>query len=79
VPPRLGLRVLPLLLLVALTGCDIPIGAIRRSPPKGIESRAIAAEAQAPDVALHGTAGRFALSDVVAHDNVLLVFYRGHW
>jgi hypothetical protein len=70
---------LALLALGAATGCDAPIGAIRRSPPKGIEARTLAAGAQAPGFALSGTAGSFVLSDVVAHDNALLVFYRGHW
>ena len=70
---------LALLLLVTATGCDIPIGAIRRSPPAGIDARVLAVGMPAPGFTLKGTAGSFALSEVVAHDNVLLVFYRGHW
>jgi hypothetical protein len=66
-------------LVVALAGCDIPLGAIRRSPPAGIDARAAAAAAQAPSFTLAGTAGPFVLSDVLTHDNALIVFYRGHW
>ena len=66
-------------LVLALAGCDIPIGAIRRSPPAGIDARAVASASPAPSFTLSGTAGTFVLSDVLAHDNALLVFYRGHW
>ena len=68
-----------LTLLAGVAGCDIPLGAIRRSPPAGIEARAVAASAQAPDVQLAGTNGPFALRDVLSRENALLVFYRGHW
>jgi hypothetical protein len=64
--------------LVSL-GCGIPLGAIRRSPPDGIDARVLPARATAPDFTLEGTAGRFHLADAVARENVLLVFYRGHW
>ena len=74
-----GLRILALLLLVTSAGCDAPIGAIRRSPPTGIDARVVAASAQAPDFTLKGTAGTFVLSGVTAQENALLVFYRGHW
>jgi hypothetical protein len=73
------LRALVLLSLAGTAACDAPLGAIRRSPPKGIEARAAAADAKAPDFTLQGTTGAVALSEVLAHDDVLLVFYRGHW
>ena len=59
--------------------CDVPLGAIRRSPPAGIDARVVAAGAPAPPFTLAGTQGTFALADVLAHDHALLVFYRGHW
>ncbi len=69
------------MLLAALGagGCDAPLGAIRRSPPAGIDARVVAARTRAPDFTLAGTSGTFHLVDAVAKDNVLLVFYRGHW
>ncbi len=69
-------------LLVALlwaTGCDVPMGAVRRSPPSGIGERVVAVRTAAPDIALDGTDGPFHLAEAVAEGNVLLVFYRGHW
>jgi hypothetical protein len=66
-------------MLLSVAACDVPIGAIRRKPPAGIDARVLAAESQAPPVTLTGTGGPFVLADVVAHDNALLVFYRGHW
>lgn len=78
-----SLLLIPLAVLglftLALTRCDAPLGAIRRSPPAGISTRVIAARTPAPDFSLSGTAGPFRLSEAVAKDNVLLVFYRGHW
>ena len=78
-----ALLLIPLAVLglftLALTRCDAPLGAIRRSPPAGISARVIAARTPAPDFSLSGTAGSFRLSEAVAKDNVLLVFYRGHW
>jgi hypothetical protein len=70
---------LPALVFFALFACGIPLGAIRRSPPEGIDARVLAAQGAAPDFTLEGTTGRFHLADVVAGENVLLVFYRGHW
>jgi hypothetical protein len=65
--------------LAAASACDIPLGAIRRSPPTGIEARLAAARAPAPDFVLQGTTGSFHLADALAKGHVLLVFYRGHW
>jgi hypothetical protein len=65
--------------VAAASACDIPIGAIRRSPPTGIEARLAAARAPAPDFTLEGTSGTFRLADALAKGHVLLVFYRGHW
>jgi len=78
---RRALLLVPLALvsLFAVTRCDAPLGAIRRSPPAGIAGRVVAARTPAPDFALDGTTGPFRLADAVAKDNVLLVFYRGHW
>jgi hypothetical protein len=70
---------LGLLAALVLLACGIPLGAIRRSPPEGIDARVLAAGAMAPDFTLEGTSGRFHLADVLAGENVLLVFYRGHW
>ncbi len=74
-----ALRILLLVSLAGTAACDVPLGAIRRSPPKGIEARAAAADAKAPEFKLQGTTGTVALSEVLAHDDALLVFYRGHW
>ncbi len=71
--------VLTLASLFTLSGCDAPLGAIRRSPPSGIDARVVAARTLAPDFVLAGTAGPLRLSDATVKDNVLLVFYRGHW
>jgi len=68
-----------LLSLSGVTGCDIPIGAIRRTPPSGIDARIAAVRSPAPDFTLEGTTGRFHLADALAKGPVLLVFYRGHW
>lgn len=78
---RRSLLLAPLALMgvLAIARCDAPLGAIRRSPPAGIATRVVAASTPAPDFALSGTAGPFRLSDADAKDNVLLVFYRGHW
>jgi hypothetical protein len=70
---------LALVLLAGTAGCDIPLGAIRRSPPAGIDASAVAASAAAPDFHLDGTKGAFSLADTVSRENALLVFYRGHW
>jgi hypothetical protein len=64
---------------VFVLGCDAPIGAIRRTPPEGVEVRALVASSWAPDFRLEGTRGPYSLMAAVAHDNALLVFYRGHW
>ncbi len=76
-----SVRAVPLLLLLAgAPACDIPpVGALRRSPPSGIEARVKSADTPAPDVSLVGTQGPFILSGALAKENVLLVFYRGHW
>jgi hypothetical protein len=76
---RLASAVVALLVLAGTAGCDIPIGALRRGPPEGIDARAIRAATWAPDFRLEGTRGPFSLFDAVAHDSALLVFYRGHW
>ncbi len=65
--------------LLAAVECGIPIGAIRRSPPAGLDARIVATGAQAPGFTLEGTDGTFRLADVLAKEHVLLVFYRGHW
>jgi hypothetical protein len=67
-----------LVTLVTLA-CGIPLGALRRSPPEGIDARVLSPGGAAPDFVLEGTGGRIHLADVVAGENVLLVFYRGHW
>jgi hypothetical protein len=86
VPPRpLALRILAAVAVAVtaavagIASCDAPIGAMRRSPPEGVEARAISASAWAPDFRLEGTQGPFALEGAVADENALLVFYRGHW
>jgi hypothetical protein len=68
-----------IVVLLGLGACDVPLGAIRRSPPPGIDARAVGAGTRAPPFALEGTQGTFRLGDAVASGNVLLVFYRGHW
>jgi hypothetical protein len=74
------LRIVPLFVLLAGTAaCDVPLGAIRRSPPSGIDARVKSADTPAPDINLMGTQGAFLLSGVLAQENALLVFYRGHW
>lgn len=78
-PPRPPLLPGALAALLVLAGCDAPIGAMRRSPPTGIEGRVVAARAKAPMFALDGTTGPFHLTEALAKDHVLLVFYRGHW
>jgi hypothetical protein len=73
---------IPVVLALALAGanaCDVPIGAIRRSPPTGIEAKVAPPSAPAPDFTLEGTLGPFHLADTLARGHVLLVFYRGHW
>ena len=65
--------------LVAVAACDIPLGAIRRSPPTGLDARIKSSGAPAADFTLDATTGRVALADVLAHGTALLVFYRGHW
>jgi hypothetical protein len=68
--------------LAALLGsaaCGIPLGAIRRSPPAGLDARIAATGAHATDFTLEGTTGTFRLGDILANEHVLLVFYRGHW
>lgn len=74
--PRSTLLVAALLASVA---CGVPIGAIRRSPPAGLDARMAAAGPRAPAFTLEGTDGTFRLADVLATEHVLLVFYRGHW
>ncbi len=59
--------------------CGIPLGAIRRSPPEGIDARVLPVGAAAPDFSLEGTMGHFRMADAANAGNVLLVFYRGHW
>jgi hypothetical protein len=77
------LALLAPLVLACAAGCDAPLGAFRRSPPSGIDARVLAARATAPAFALDGTLNgatvSFRLSDALSRDNVLLVFYRGHW
>lgn len=68
-----------LVLVLSQLQCGIPLGAIRRSPPEGIDARVLPAHATAPDFTLEGTAGRFRMAEADAAENVLLVFYRGHW
>jgi hypothetical protein len=73
---------IPIALALAFAGasaCDVPIGAIRRSPPTGIEARVAPPNAPAPDFTLDGTLGPFHLADALAKGHVMLVFYRGHW
>jgi hypothetical protein len=65
--------------VLAFSACDVPLGAIRRSPPTGIDQRVVSSKAPAPDIVLGGTAGSFRLADALAKEHVLLVFYRGHW
>ena len=65
--------------VAAASACDIPLGALRRGPPTGIDARLAATRAPAPDFVLEGTAGTFRLADALARGHVLLVFYRGHW
>ena len=56
----------PALLLLALA-CDIPLHAMRSTPPQGIDQQALPVGARAPPV---GRAG---------HLPAAVVFYRGHW
>ena len=60
------IRRAPLLLLLALA-CDIPLHALRSTPPQGLERQALAVGGRAPPVG-HG-----------AHLPAAVVFYRGHW
>ena len=73
------IRAAALTALLLMSGCDVPIGAVRRSPPAGLDARIVAPGAAAPTFTLEGTAGTFRLADALARDHVLLVFYRGHW
>jgi hypothetical protein len=68
-----------LVALVTAGACGIPLGAIRRSPPAGLDGRIVASGASAPMFTLDGTGGAFRLADALAKQHVLLVFYRGHW
>ena len=68
-----------ILALMAAGACGIPLGAIRRSPPAGLDSRIVASGVKAPVFTLEGTGGTFRLADALAKQHVLLVFYRGHW
>ena len=56
-----------LLLLLAALACDIPLHALRSTPPKGIDQQALAVGSRAPPLG-HG-----------AHLPAAVVFYRGHW
>ncbi len=64
---------------VVVSGCDVPIGAIRRSPPKGLDAHIVSAGVDAARFTLDGTTGKLSLDAVLADDRALLVFYRGHW
>jgi hypothetical protein len=85
VPRGLVRYLLPLVLLTLSAAllvplaCGVPLGAIRRTPPAGIDGRIVARGAQAPPFTLEGTGGTFSLATVLATQHVLLVFYRGHW
>lgn len=57
-----------------------PPEARRAAPPGGLEQRALAAGAQAPDFTLPSSAGgTWTLSGRPEGSRAVLVFYRGHW
>ena len=64
--PAVAGVILALALGLALA-CDIPLHAVRSTPPAGIEAQALAVGARAPP-ARRG-----------AHLPAAVVFYRGHW
>jgi hypothetical protein len=74
-----ALTTLAILATLSAVACGVPLGAIRRSPPSGIDARIVARGAAAPPFTLDGTGGTFRLAEVLATQHVLLVFYRGHW
>ncbi len=70
-------------LLAVAIGCGavaqvagFPPEVMRRSPPEGIEDRALATDQPAPPLSLPSTGGGFELA---ANGHYLLLFYRGHW
>ncbi len=68
---------IPTLLLMAMAAVPNPT---RPTPPEGIETRALAVGAEAPEVALsaaHG--GTWSLRESLQSGPAVLVFYRGHW
>jgi hypothetical protein len=65
----------PAVLLIALA-CDIPLHAIRATPPKGLDAQALAVGARAPPVGLGARAPPVGHG---AHLPAAVVFYRGHW
>lgn len=71
------------LLFLASMATDVlaaPPNATRESPPPGIEQRAIAPGAIAPEVSLDSTSGApWSLPRSLESGPVVLVFYRGDW
>ncbi len=58
----------------------IPLGAVRNTPPPGIERRALAVGATVPAVVLQAADGSaWRLADALGRGPAVLVFYRGHW
>jgi hypothetical protein len=68
--------VIPTLLLMAMA---VP-NPTRPTPPEGIEARALAVGAEAPEVALPtAQGGTWSLHESLRSGPAVLVFYRGHW
>lgn len=58
----------------------IPLHAVRREPPRGIDQLAAAVGSRVGDLAAPAADGStWRLSAALAHGPVVLVFYRGHW
>ncbi len=65
------------LLLMAMAAVPNPT---RPTPPEGIEARALAVGAEAPEVALPtAQGGTWSLHEALRSGPAVLVFYRGHW
>ena len=65
------------LLLMAMAAVPNPT---RLTPPEGIEARALAVGAEAPEVALPtAQSGTWSLHESLRSGPAVLVFYRGHW
>jgi hypothetical protein len=65
---------------MSATPAAIPPNPKRESPPPGIETRAIVAGREAPEIDLPDVNGRrWSLREHLRSGPVAIVFYRGHW